>query len=283
MNDDLMKALLSLDAYNRGYNPAVTFGNDPNNSEAINGVTQLGTATVFRSNNSTDAQNASFYAIAYEYNQKVIVSYRGTDNLSIKGGDIPAFFTGGGFDTDQAMLAIKFYQELDKLTSKDISLTGHSLGGGLAGLVSSLLQSQPGYQQAPDAVMFDNMPFELAAKNIYDNSKPYELNGNSYDDGFLSGVKKDVYGDKDVNGQKITAWAPATYTNANSGIHGYSIKGEVLESPIYLRQFQKSYVQTINLAGEAGAPSIEDINVIDLQEWTEIIVIRWHLLRATRL
>jgi putative lipase involved disintegration of autophagic bodies len=39
----------------------------------------------------------------------------------------------------------------------NISLTGHSLGGGLAGLVGAV------YLQ--EAVLFDNMPFELSAQN----------------------------------------------------------------------------------------------------------------------
>ena len=65
MNHDLMKTLLALDVYNRGYNAGIVFGDDTENSVAINGVTKLGNATVFLSDNSPQAQNNSFYAIAY--------------------------------------------------------------------------------------------------------------------------------------------------------------------------------------------------------------------------
>ena len=55
-------------------------------------------------------------------------------------------------------MAIEFYRSLIGQNvdprSANIELTGHSLGGGLAGFVASLY--------GKNAVMFDNMPFQDA-------------------------------------------------------------------------------------------------------------------------
>ena len=42
MNSILMNAILSMDAYNRGYNAGIVFGSNIEDSEAINNVTKLG-------------------------------------------------------------------------------------------------------------------------------------------------------------------------------------------------------------------------------------------------
>lgn len=74
------------------------------------------------------------------------------------------WLTGGGFQFEpQANLAVQFYNALaSQLDASDprtanITTTGHSLGGGLGGLVS-MLYGRPG-------VEFDNMPFEGAAQS----------------------------------------------------------------------------------------------------------------------
>lgn len=38
----LMKEILSLDSYNRGYNSGIVFGGNPTSLEAINDVTMIG-------------------------------------------------------------------------------------------------------------------------------------------------------------------------------------------------------------------------------------------------
>ena len=46
MNTNLMNAILSMDSYNRGYNAAIRFGNNPDLSEAIINTTKIGNATI---------------------------------------------------------------------------------------------------------------------------------------------------------------------------------------------------------------------------------------------
>ena len=78
ISPELMYAILSMDAYNRGYNPGIA-----NLAEASNGTVQIGTATITKNLQdaqlSNAAQAAGFYALAYEWNGETIISYRGTD------------------------------------------------------------------------------------------------------------------------------------------------------------------------------------------------------------
>jgi hypothetical protein len=74
MNEDLFRAILAMDSYNRGYNAGITgLSDDPN-------TTQIGNATVAA--RSSSLQNspevaAGFYAIAYNWNGETVISYRG--------------------------------------------------------------------------------------------------------------------------------------------------------------------------------------------------------------
>ena len=54
INDDVFRALLAMDSYNRGYNPRI----------ALAGA-QLGTATLLDVPNPAGFQTASFFAQAY--------------------------------------------------------------------------------------------------------------------------------------------------------------------------------------------------------------------------
>jgi hypothetical protein len=141
-----------MDAYNRGSDPALVVD-----------ATSIGGATVGASleNNFT-----SFFAQAYDFGGQKIISYRGTVNPALD--LLTAYPTAAGSYTSfQALEAVQFYQDivgggsptLDQLSSANVWLTGHSLGGGLAGLVASV------YGQHAD--IFDSMAFSLAASKLY--------------------------------------------------------------------------------------------------------------------
>ena len=59
---DLFSAILSLDSYNRGYTPGMTFTGD----SSAKGTT-IGDAAIQLAANDVDSQAASFYAIAYNW------------------------------------------------------------------------------------------------------------------------------------------------------------------------------------------------------------------------
>lgn len=155
MNKDLLTALLSLDAYNRGYNVGI---------EGVAGAA-VGSATFLAQSQvgTTDPEfQASFYAVAYRIdsgeNAGTYIVYRGTDNLLI-GDPVHGWPLGGGNPTaEQAKLAEDFFRAVvgeGNAYDSGVTLTGHSLGGGLAGFVASLY--------GREAEIFDSMNFENAA------------------------------------------------------------------------------------------------------------------------
>ena len=183
ISNTLFSAVLAMDAYNRGYNAKV-----PGLSDAAG--TGLGNAIVADSEGGNAAQAVGFYAIAYTWGLRTVIAYRGTDNLNILDGanDIRnGWVMGAGVAARQAPFAEQFYQRVINQTSPfanapgNLLLTGHSLGGGLAGYIASLSGGQ--------AIIFDAMPYAAAAINrvlkhnlaaglsTFDNLRPYLRDG----------------------------------------------------------------------------------------------------------
>lgn len=149
ISKELFLAILSMDAYNRGYGAGLADGEGEKDDEGadIDGLgrigSKIGVASVVNDANSTEAQSSGFYALAYTVGEGVegidpgttVISYRGTDNPSpnadpYKGGsDITnGWVLGEGTLNAQSRLAQAFYTQVNP----DI-VTGHSFGGGLAG------------------------------------------------------------------------------------------------------------------------------------------------------
>ena len=143
MSDPLMKAILAMDSYNRGYDPGIKFGNLANGDSIDARGTKIGNAIIYDSRGDTAAKNVSFYAVAYNYGGETVISYRGTDNPGGLNGDvINGWLIGGGQAVlNHADLAFKIYQSVANSAyfangdwdapQVTISLTGHSLGGGI--------------------------------------------------------------------------------------------------------------------------------------------------------
>jgi putative lipase involved disintegration of autophagic bodies len=154
LSNDLFMAILAMDSYNRGYGAGI---GDPNTG--LSG-TQIGNATLRNDVLPSGYKSASFFAQSYTYAGKTIISYRGTDTLK---GDLAADAIGGSgsFFATQTKMAADFYRSINgNSTAKNanIELTGHSLGGGLAGFVGSIYGLK--------ATLFNNMAFELGSNNV---------------------------------------------------------------------------------------------------------------------
>jgi Ca2+-binding RTX toxin-like protein len=133
--------------------------------EAVRGQQDAAGATSFFNNakilatsDKSDKDEAGFFAVAYQIVNEVVIAYEGTNfGFNIEGWkDVRNGWIGaaGVWQSSQSEQALEFYNKVDGLTNLPITTTGHSLGGGLAGLVASL--------KGTKAVIFDNMPFELA-------------------------------------------------------------------------------------------------------------------------
>ena len=69
ISSDLFMAILSMDAYNRGYNSSIVALTE----------TSIGNATVGIAKGDQAAQDVSFYAQSYTWNGQTVIAYRGTD------------------------------------------------------------------------------------------------------------------------------------------------------------------------------------------------------------
>ena len=174
MTRDLFLAILAMDSYARGYKASLKISGSDNIGTRLGDATISAHASDDPAN---DPYKSDFYAVAYKWNGETIISYRGTDNLvndAATGYGLGAGSTGGtgvsfllkqiykylfktdaGFETifdaagvgpkSQSDLAIDFFKEVtgkkviyDGNTAQNVTAVGHSLGGGLAGLISTI-------------------------------------------------------------------------------------------------------------------------------------------------
>lgn len=110
-------------------------------SDNIN--TGIGSATVSKTIASTSIQNfaataeaASFYAVAYnDPTYGTIISYRGTDAPLAELVQVDwSISYAGNYEQEQIVLAAEFAKAVEDSGASQLLLTGHSLGGALAGL-----------------------------------------------------------------------------------------------------------------------------------------------------
>jgi len=223
---DLFLAILAMDSYNRGYDRGI----DKNGTKLVEGGA-LGNATFLSDANDSNgiAKAAGFYAIAYNWNGEKIVAYRGTDKLSPSffglngsGSDFEAYGIGigqpfsltGGL-TAQARLTIEFYRKVAGEGSDpfaaNITTTGHSLGGGLAGYAAMLY--------GKESAVFANMAFENSAAA----TRGAALVGSMF------GVDQTlVYGNGPI------------YALDRSNIHALAVNGELLGYTLHNRIAQQT-------------------------------------------
>jgi Ca2+-binding RTX toxin-like protein len=205
MSDRLNFAILSMDAYHRGYDAAITGLNVSRTVNGVKIVEKIGNASILETELPTGSESAGFYAIAYSYNGVKTIAYRGTDFNGIDPRDpIHGFPLGGGvYQADQAELAIKFYRAVVGTNAAGVArnpynapivTTGHSLGGGLAGYVASLY--------GKNAWLYDTMAYTLGAELANTAATGQAAIGDPF------GLKADIYGQyaiKPINTSGIRA------------------------------------------------------------------------------
>jgi hypothetical protein len=145
MSKDLLLAILAMDSYNRTGPRETPVG------LSLPDGTLIGNATVLSGAGGVlEDRDSGFFGQAYSLGGQKVISYRGTDT-STNGELAKDIFNGwrvggGSISSAQEALAAKFFQQvvgngstngltLNDLYSADVTPTGHSLGGGLAGFV----------------------------------------------------------------------------------------------------------------------------------------------------
>ena len=128
MSEELFNAILSMDAYNRGYGAGIDLRiKDARQVYITDSDTiyvdsfgthnaQIGNVLVSATRGQSDAEAVNFYAIAYKdtASDAITISYRGTDDpnpLPFMGDPWYGWGVGRGSPYgEQAEMAIKFYQ-----------------------------------------------------------------------------------------------------------------------------------------------------------------------------
>jgi hypothetical protein len=148
---NLMMALLSMDAYNRGYGAGINDAGS-NDQDGLGEAGFVGNAHILSRPSEIDYsawQAAGFYGVAYDWNGQTVISYRGTDEFSCLNGSNDIYsgwpLGAGHSGASQAGLAIAFFNAITQRSETysgwnpafdnvddTILVTGPSLGGGLA-------------------------------------------------------------------------------------------------------------------------------------------------------
>ncbi|PCH94099.1 MAG: hypothetical protein COB84_08130 [Rhodobacteraceae bacterium] len=150
---DLLLALLSLDAYHQGYERGIEHDKLQIGAAKRTGISEIRT-------DSAEYQDG-FFAVSYDTEYGEVLSIRGTDFFTgEKARDIlKGWVIGAGVVNDNVLHAANFLEQVQTDNEQgSVILTGHSLGGGLAGLMSYLFGNE--------AIIFDPMPYLLAADEI---------------------------------------------------------------------------------------------------------------------
>ena len=105
----------------------------------------------------TTGNQSGFTASAYRKGDEVVIVFAGTDEGADWSSNIPAAIGAGAAQLIEALEYALAIMELHRTPNTTFSLSGHSLGGGLASMVAVLLDI--------NATVFDAAPFQLSAHN----------------------------------------------------------------------------------------------------------------------
>ncbi|MHB1619269.1 MAG: lipase family protein [Sulfuricella sp.] len=185
---------------------------------------------------------SGFEATSFTNGTDIVISYAGTDfsqpGSDFLHGNIPLV---AGIVSDQLKQAADYYLTIKALNpTAHITLTGHSLGGGIAALIGVFF--------GETAFTFDQAPFALTAKNgatVLKNYLTSELDsqGNRiYSDAQLSGLTNYI------QQQQANGGIP------NSGlVTNLNVQGEIV-----------SLGSALRIGNEASIPQGSSVNLLDI-------------------
>jgi len=167
-----------------------------------------------------------FYAQVYRKGSEVVIAYRGSSSLFEVVTDGAAI--ASGIAITQLLDAYNFYLEVvaSGVSPSDISFTGHSLGGALAGVMAAYLHK--------DATVFAAPPFETAALQLANGHDFFGTSGPNVPPPLLGSVPAAQGGVLDA-----------------SGIHAIAIDGEVVTKNFGVDDYIGAPVTKLNVGLDA--------------------------------
>lgn len=238
LSSELFHAILSMDAYSRGYGGAFdSLSNAADGSLDVGGARIVQTSLIgsfeqlrdIHGNEFVD-QQIGFYAIAYDTDEVPdgfadVISFRGTDFGEVIPSPLDVVhgwpLGAGNISSQQGQMAVAFYNYVEQQSGRPneaITLTGHSLGGGLAGFLSSMLGTT--------AFVYDSMEYRAAAAEAITSLSYQDFVGENLDETFNFGKVNGYF----VEGEflsnqtlgKVMPQATGTdYINADAAISFY--------------------------------------------------------------
>lgn len=154
---------------------------------------------------------SGFEAVAFQKGNEIVISFSGTGSAVDWWANAGGFF---GVTSEQLEQAADYYLQVKTANpSAIVSLTGHSLGGGLASLMAVFF--------GETAVTFDQAPFRNSASvSVATTLKDYLLNQRGYSEAALQGLTN-----------FISAAASGGIPN-ESNVIDFSVQGEILSAAL---------------------------------------------------
>lgn len=108
ISDQLFQSILAIDAYNRGYNPSIVLNRDAHGTSTLG----LDSSVLVDSSTNRHDESISFFAQAYTWNGKTVISHRGTDDPIVH-ANTGLGLGAGSSGSPQSLMAVEFYRTLN--------------------------------------------------------------------------------------------------------------------------------------------------------------------------
>lgn len=170
-----------------------------------------------------ETETSGFEVISFKRDNEIVIAYAGTGPGLPDWDDNILLGTGVSL-SPQLKEAVAYYLEVKRANPQaQITLTGHSLGGGLASLIGVFFDES--------AVTFDQAPFRASANNDTRYKLINYLTELGYTEGPEISALKDFHSDEPAS-RSGESEIPGIRGEENT--RGVYTKGEVLQLPKYL-------------------------------------------------